>query len=270
MVRVSGRGVLVVALAAVVGLAGCAGSAPGAAPSAGVSGSGSSARPSARPASWAPVLPGSACQAQMPGGTPVWFGADAAARLGGVVLGDGTTGVLLAHERRQTLCAWASYATELAGAGYRVLAVDLPGNGSSRAAASVPLDDAVVAGIALLRAQGVQRVLLVGASMGGTAVLAAAAKATPPVAGVVSLSAPQRFNGIDALAAAPRLGTPVLYVACRSDSGFAQAAEALHAATPAGTGNRLLVGECAGHGVETLSVAAIGPEVARFLRATAG
>jgi alpha-beta hydrolase superfamily lysophospholipase len=55
--------------------------------------------------------------------------------------------------------------------------------------------------------------VLIGSSMGGTAVLSAATRIRPPVAGVASLSGPSTFGGVDARAAIARLRVPVLLVA---------------------------------------------------------
>ena len=60
--------------------------------------------------------------------------------------------------------------------------------------------------------------LLVGASLGANAVVAAGAEAKPPVDGVVSLSAPATFR-LDAVSAAKRLDVPVLFAAGDVDEG---------------------------------------------------
>lgn len=261
--------IVLAGLFGMAGLAGCGGSAAPPASSQSSAPVQSPAGPSQPPASAEPVVAGASCAKDMPGGQPVRFGLDGATNLGGVVVGNGKTAVLLAHERRKTLCMWASYAMELTRSGYRVLAIDLPGSASSQAARGVSLDDAVIAGVALLRGQGAQRVLLVGASMGGTAVVAAAVKIAPPVAGVVSLSGPERFNDLDAVGAAPRLAVPALYAACRSDGDFATSAERLHAATPARLGAGLVIEECIDHGGAMLDLAKIKTAVTRFLTAHA-
>ncbi len=86
-----------------------------------------------------------------------------------------------------------------------------------------------------MRRLGKRKVFLVGASMGGIASLVAGANVKPPVDGVVSISSPARFRGLDAAATAPRLRVPVLYLAAEGDDNagydFSQDAEAMHAAT---------------------------------------
>jgi pimeloyl-ACP methyl ester carboxylesterase len=191
------------------------------------------------------------------GGAPgqlVRFGPDGAANLVGVVYGAGRTGLVFAHQSGGNRCQWATYAVEAANAGYRALVFDFAGSGDSPA--GVANDAAVIAAAAYLRAQGAQTVVLVGASMGGTAVLAAAPRITPPVAGVISLSGPAVFQGVDAHAAVGGLAVPVLYAACQNDTGFAEDAATLYAATPTGHPRTLLVVPgCASHGVQLVDPA---------------
>jgi hypothetical protein len=70
-------------------------------------------------------------------------------------------------------------------------------------------------------------VFLLGASKGGTAVLSAGAKATPPVDGVISLSGPASFERISAQAVMEGYPVPVLFMAARDDRPFAGDAQRL-------------------------------------------
>ena len=198
------------------------------------------------------------CGASTAGGQTVQFGVAGATNLVGVVVGTGKTGVVLAHQSRGDRCQWGDYAHELAQAGYRSLIFDFAGSGLSTG--SDANDAAVVAAAGYLRTQGVDTVVLIGASMGGTAVLAAAAQIAPPVAAVASLSGPARFDGVDAAEAVKHLTVPVLYAVCAGDSGFADDARTLSDATRAGTDKKLLVvPNCNSHGVQ-LAARTGGPE----------
>jgi pimeloyl-ACP methyl ester carboxylesterase len=53
-----------------------------------------------------------------------WFGATDGVLLDGASLGDGKTGIVLAHESPADLCGWLPYAKALSAAGFRVLAFD--------------------------------------------------------------------------------------------------------------------------------------------------
>ncbi|MEN3362528.1 MAG: hypothetical protein V7637_6510 [Mycobacteriales bacterium] len=141
-----------------------------------------------------------------------------------LVLGSGSTGLVLANQSDTDLCDWKPLADEWSQRGYRVLIF----NYSSR-----PPDQDVLAAVAELRRRGSGRVFLIGASMGGTAVLAAAVKARPPVAGVISLSGPAAFAGVDAGTAVRTLTVPVLFLVGEQDEPFAGDAKTLYAACPA-------------------------------------
>jgi Serine aminopeptidase, S33 len=162
----------------------------------------------------------------------------------GVVLGQGRDGLVFGHQLGSNLCEWVPVARSYARLGYRALVFDFRGYNR--------LDDDVVAAVAELRRRGVTKVVLVGSSMGGTAVLLAATRIRPAVAGVASLSGPAVFMNMDARAAAPWLRVPALFMAARGDGPFANAARGLYGA--AGTHDKqLLVLSSAAHGTNLLS-----------------
>jgi len=180
----------------------------------------------------------------------------------GVVLGEGRTGVVLGHQARSDLCEWLPRARALAEQGRMVLAFDF--------GPSARIEQDTVAAAAELRRRGATRLVLVGSSMGGTAAIAAAAQITPPVAGVVSLSAPEDYQGTDAAAAAAKLRVPVLFVAARDDPPFDDAAKAMYQAVP-GRDKRLLLLDGGGHGTSLVEFGDQAPrvrgELDRFLAA---
>lgn len=69
---------------------------------------------------------------------------------------------------------------------------------------------------------------------------------------MVSLSAPQTYQGVDALDAARHLTVPVLYAAGVGDGTFGDAAQALYDATPATTKRTLLIASSASHGTHLM------------------
>ena len=140
-------------------------------------------------------------------------------RLAGVALGRGKAGVVLAHQSPGSLCQWWPYAAELADAGYRVLAFDFDGMGAST---DGKLDYAgdVVAAAGWLRAHDVQKVILMGGSAGGTAVVVAASRLKPAPVGVVDLSGPADFAGMDAEKAARTVRVPILFGVGEKDGAF--------------------------------------------------
>lgn len=142
----------------------------------------------------------------------------------GLVLGSGGTGLVLANQSDTDLCDWKPLASVWADHGYRILIFNYSG---------ARPDQDVLAAAAELRRRGVGRVFLIGASMGGTAVLAAAAAAQPPVAGVISLSGPAAYAGANAGSAMPRLTVPALFVVGEFDERFVGDARTLYAACAA-------------------------------------
>jgi pimeloyl-ACP methyl ester carboxylesterase len=175
--------------------------------------------------------------------------------IGGVLLGRGRVGVVFAHESPGDLCQWLFYARVLERRGYAVLPIDLNGFGSSPPAPGSPArthwDRDVAAAAAVLRARGVEKVVLIGASVGGTCVVAAAAEIRPPVAAVIDLSGPTESSGVDALAAARRLRVPALYEVS-DDDAFISEVRKVYLATPPPLRKLVVVHSGGGHGVGLL------------------
>jgi alpha-beta hydrolase superfamily lysophospholipase len=151
---------------------------------------------------------------------PFWLRAEDGFRLYAVEAGEGTTGVVLAHESPADLCGWLPYAATLTRAGIRVLAFDFRGFGDSRPApdaAPLAYGRDLRAAVGRLRADGARKVFLVGASFGGAAALAYAPQLD--VDGVVSLSGETRLAGakLNGLAQVARLRRPLLIVGSRHD-----------------------------------------------------
>jgi pimeloyl-ACP methyl ester carboxylesterase len=183
------------------------------------------------------------------------------ATLVGVVLGRGRRGLVLGHQLGSDLCEWLPQARALAKRGYQVLAFDFAGFGDSQhGPADGRVDTDVVAAATELRRRGTDRIVLVGSSMGGTAVLTAATRIRPPVAGVVSLSGPSTFGGVDAVAAMRRLRVPLLLVAAADDHPFLEQARELRDAARV-RDKRLLVIPGGGHGTSLLEFGEDAPRV---------
>jgi pimeloyl-ACP methyl ester carboxylesterase len=148
---------------------------------------------------------------------------------------NGRTTIVLAHQSDGSLCDWTKGARQLVAAGYFVVAFDFRGYGDSRGSRNsgrFPADYA--AAVRTARLLGARKVVLVGASMGGTAALVAGANIRPRVDGVVSLSGPTSYRRLDALRTAPRLTAPALFLAAELDTSFADFpgdARQLYAAT---------------------------------------
>jgi alpha-beta hydrolase superfamily lysophospholipase len=150
--------------------------------------------------------------------------------LNGRIFGSGHSGVILAHQARTDQTLMYPMARRLAQEGYLVLTFDFRGHGGSGGSKEFKyLDRDVLAAVGEIASVGAWQVVLVGASMGGTACLAAGDVAQMlsriAVVGVVSLSAPVEFSGLSAKEAVPRLQIPVLFVAAEGDEEAADARE---------------------------------------------
>lgn len=195
------------------------------------------------------------CRREAEQSRPVHFDSVDGARLGGVIVGSGPVGVVLVHQIDATLCQWLPYGKRLAARGYQVLVMDLGGYGSSEPSSKPDQD--VKQAVRYLREQGTQSIVLIGASLGGTASLSAAVIVEPPVDAVVSLSGPLRAQGMDLSVRIRSLASPVLYVAGSYDGSFDEDAQMLYDATLETRKQLVLVRESS-HGVQLID----SPEVA--------
>jgi pimeloyl-ACP methyl ester carboxylesterase len=170
----------------------------------------------------------------VPRANQIHFRAADGTRLAGYRLGKGKTAIVLAHQLGGDGCQWTWYARRLASLGYLAIAVDFRGSGDSQTrsgrAANRRVADLAAAAKAA-RAGGATKVFVVGASMGGTVAVGAAGSIRPPVAGVVAISSPSTWVGVDALSIARRLQVPALYLTGENDAGFLDEVRTLYDAT---------------------------------------
>jgi pimeloyl-ACP methyl ester carboxylesterase len=183
------------------------------------------------------AVSGAAGRGDWDGCTPkrgdVTFRAPDGTKLAGHVFGRGRTAVVLAHQSDGMLCQWMPYATRLARLGYLTLAFDFRNAGSSQTRhypANIRYGGDVAGAVAEVRRRGARKVFVVGASLGGSAALQAAANVRPPVAAVVSVSGAADLS--NALKSVRSLTAPVLYLAGSGDVDFAKDARRLYDATP--------------------------------------
>lgn len=196
--------------------------------------------------------------------TNVTFQAARGARLKGAVLGRGSTGVVLAHTTGADRCQWLPFARDLAKKGYRALVFDMRGYGASTGITNSDPHLDVIAAAAELRRRGAKKIVLAGASMGGTGVVAAAPIIRPAVSGVVELSAPTLFSTANALAAVKKLKRPALFVAGRDDGDFPAATRALYRAA-ATKDKKLHIAPTSWHGVDLVFLPTVRKLVLDFV-----
>lgn len=199
----------------------------------------------------------------------IWFSAGDGTKLAGLVLGAGRRGVVLAHTSDGSICESLPQARRYAAAGYRVLAIDMRAHGYSARSARRPnaYDSDVAGAVREVRKRGATKVVVVGASLGALAGLVAGPRLA--VDGIVSLSSPGAYAGLDAIAAAPKQRVPVLYASAEEDQNgpfdFAADARKLHDATPGEKALVLVPGNA--HGWPLLADAGTRATVDAFIRA---
>jgi len=207
-----------------------------------------SASESAEPATGAPTAPAApavdeAVSGQSAAEESLRFLTPDNQELAGTLFGAGTRGIVLAHMRGRDESTWFDFARTAAGNGFFVLTFSFRGYGDSSGERDTDLDVDLIAAVHLLQSRGAADVVVMGASMGGTATVNVAARLA--LAGAVSLSAPADFIGLAALDVANQITEPLLVVAARKDQPYADAAAAMSDAAPAA---RLQIFEGNAHG----------------------
>ncbi|MCP3975462.1 MAG: alpha/beta hydrolase [bacterium] len=159
--------------------------------------------------------------------------------------GTGNRYVVLAHMRPADMTSWFDFARLLADEGFTAIAFNFRGYGESGGEPgefSVAADVRAVVDAAV--AEGASAVFVIGASMGGTG--AVAASASNDIAGTVTLSAPDEFEGVNAVGLAQFVTTPILLIAADEDGDAAD--DALAIASEASGETELVVLAGAQHG----------------------
>ncbi|MBE3561120.1 MAG: alpha/beta fold hydrolase [Ktedonobacteraceae bacterium] len=138
-------------------------------------------------------------------------------KLTGLLFGRGQVAVVCSHMRRSTKQIWSDsgIAQQLAQRGYLVLTYDFRGNGDSEGKSDITkLDVDLRAAMAFIHQQGATKIILMGASMGGSATLDVASKV--PVAAAITLSAPLNFE-VDLTNEVPKISVPKLFINSQND-----------------------------------------------------
>jgi alpha-beta hydrolase superfamily lysophospholipase len=149
----------------------------------------------------------------------MWLTTRDGVRLYAVEAGSGSTTIVLAHEAVSSLCESLPYAKTLIDSGLRVLAFDFRGYGNSDRPRRnhLALGTDLAAAVERARSGGAGPVFLLGASMGGAAIVQNTSNLA--VDGRISLSGTRLWRGfgVNDPAGVRRLRSPFLYVGSRRD-----------------------------------------------------
>jgi uncharacterized protein len=130
----------------------------------------------------------------------------------GRLYGEGSTAIVCSHESQSSKADFASAGPVLAAEGFMVLAYDNRGDGESEPGAPVDRVLDLLSAVDLVRARSAEKVVLLGASRGGTLSLDAATQTD--VDAIVTLSSPPPDDGPAAVAA---VTAPSLYINSEND-----------------------------------------------------
>ena len=158
--------------------------------------------------------------------------------------------VILLHMYPADQTSWFGFAEELQARGIDALTFDFRGYGVSDGEKDPGVADLDArAALAFARARGFERVVLIGASMGGTAAIVVAAGEA--VDGVAALSAPAAMAELDAATVIAGVQAPLTLVAADDDLSGAESLRDLAERADLGEHDVLLMAGRA-HGTELL------------------
>jgi pimeloyl-ACP methyl ester carboxylesterase len=176
--------------------------------------------------------------APTPDSRAITFASEDGTSLAGRVFGpeDADAGVVLAHMFPADQRSWFDFADRLASRGYRVLTFDFrgycPGGDGGCSEGEKQIGETwrdVVGAIDELRSEGVTEVGLVGASMGGTASIVAAAQDQVDAGVVITLSAPVSFEELEVTPETVlQVEAAKLFLAGHEDTDAAASAQTLY------------------------------------------
>jgi alpha/beta hydrolase family protein len=138
--------------------------------------------------------------------------------LSGIITGQGAVGVVFAPMYPGGKEGWAAFAQAAAQQGYRSLAFDFRGHGDSqgdRDVLAAPED--LRAAVDLLKANGAQQIVLIGAGPGGMAAIRLAPQ-DPAIRGIAIISSARTYDKLEITDAdLDAINIPSLWLAARND-----------------------------------------------------
>ncbi|MFZ0659581.1 MAG: alpha/beta fold hydrolase [Candidatus Binataceae bacterium] len=182
------------------------------------------------------------------GGTAVEFKSADGNVLRGHLYGSGATGVILAHQFNGNQTGWTDFAMYLAAHGYQALTFDFSGFPESEGLAHVPDAPAdLQAAVDFMRPR-TTRIFIAGASMGSQAAIVVASRER--FAGLILLSTPIEFQGLDVSDAIAKVKAPMLFVESADDPFVAGSSAILYKDARAPKAIHIFSGDA--HGTEIL------------------
>jgi alpha-beta hydrolase superfamily lysophospholipase len=155
--------------------------------------------------------------------------------------------VIIAHDNigvaSQT--PWQAFARELAASGIAALTFDFRGYGETGGSMDAArLDADLDTAVRFIRSRDYTQIYLIGSGIGGTAALKVAAR--QDLAGVVTLSAPASYMGLNAQTDIAGITEPKLFIAVRSEAAAVTALNAFLQAASEPKQSQIFDGQFAG------------------------
>jgi pimeloyl-ACP methyl ester carboxylesterase len=170
--------------------------------------------------------------------------------------------VVLAHEFPRDQTAWTAFAQQLAAMGIDAMTFDFRGYGETGGAFdATKLDIDLEYATRFIASRDYAQVYVIGASMGGTAAIKVAARLD--VTGIVTISAPDEFMGLDAREDVALVTERKLFTAAEDDGSAPESVEFFVQNSPAPFDSNIFPGE--EHGTDILSGEAGGDLEAALL-----
>jgi esterase/lipase len=148
-------------------------------------------------------------------GTPVQLRTADGLALGAHLYGGGDTGVILAHQYNGDQTGWTDFAMILAAHGYCALTFDFRGFPESGLVVHVPDSPVDLKAAYDFMRPRMKHLFIAGASMGADAAVALASQY--PVTGLILLSTPVEFGGLNVYDADAQVKAPLLFVETTDD-----------------------------------------------------
>lgn len=166
-----------------------------------------------------------------PGPAHVSFRSTDGTRLRGHLWARGPNAVVFSHMFGTTQSIWFDLAGKLAAQGYTVLTFDFRGVGTSSGKLVIRhVHRDTLGAVRFIRRRKPEKVVVMGASMGGTSSIVAAGQTE--VDGLVVIASGMLFQGLDARPYLPKLEMPKLFIVGTKDAPFNQSARTMHESTP--------------------------------------
>lgn len=160
------------------------------------------------------------------GGEHVSFTTSDGILLRGHLYGTGSNGVILAHMYPADQSDWSDFANVLAAHGYQALTFDFRGFTESEGTSGTEFAGTDLLAAYQFLSPRVSHIFIFGASLGSEAAILVAAR--EPVAGIICISTPTSFGGLEVTDSIRHVRAPILFVTSSDDPLVGEQPEILY------------------------------------------